>query len=91
MSEQSPQHNTKQRPALPKQWIVPIRLAIYAVLAACSAYVYFNYQDLEMTHFFILVPVVLVSAMAALDCKMSTQYWEEQERKTKASASSANE
>ena len=41
------------RPALPQKWIVPIRLTIYAILAACSAYVYFNYRELEITHFFI--------------------------------------
>ena len=74
--------NTKTgRPALPKNWIVPIRLAIYAVLAACSAYVYFNYREMEFTHFLILIPIVIVSSMAALDCKMSTRYWDEQERK----------
>lgn len=75
-----------KRPALPKKWIVPIRLAIYATLAGCSAYVYFNYKEMEITHFFILVPIVIISAMAALDCKMSMQYWEEQERKQKSAS-----
>ena len=74
-----------QRPALPKRWIVPIRLSVYAALAGCSAYVYFNYKEMEITHFFILAPIVIVSAMAALDCKMSTQYWEQQERQAKSS------
>jgi len=63
-------------PALPEHWIVPIRLLIYVVIAASSAYVYFNYRDLESTHLFILLPVVLVSGMVLMDCKVSEKYWQ---------------
>ena len=71
--------NQNKRPALPKQWIVPIKLLIVVVLAACSAFIYFNARDLETTHIFILFPIVLVSAMAWLDCKMSERYWKDKE------------
>ena len=52
--------NTKSEkaPAIPQQWIVPLRLLIYVVIAGCSAYVYFNYRDLETTHMLILLPIV---------------------------------
>lgn len=73
--------NDKGKPALPKKWIVPIRLAVYVVLAGCSAYIYFNVQDLELTHLFIFLPVVAVAAMALLDCRLSENYWKEQEQK----------
>ena len=54
-----------------------MRLGIYAVLAACSAFVYFNARELEGTHLMILIPIVLVCAMALMDCKMSERYWKE--------------
>lgn len=69
---------TTRRPALPEKWLVPLRLGIYAVLAACSAFVYFNARDLEGTHLMILVPIVIVCAMALMDCKLSERYWKEQ-------------
>lgn len=72
-----------KKPALPKQWIVPIKLAVVVVLAACSAFVYFNVRDLETTHLFILAPIVLVSAMVWMDCKMSERYWQDQEADNK--------
>lgn len=61
--------------ALPKAWLVPIRLGIYSVLAACSGYIYFNVGDLELTHYLIIIPIVAVSAMALLDCRVSGEYW----------------
>lgn len=73
--------NLRKKPALPQQWIVPIKLLIVVVLAACSAYVYFNVRDLDTTHIFILLPIVIVSAMAWLDCKMSERYWKEKDAK----------
>ena len=69
-------------PALPEQWIVPIKLLIYIVIASCSAYVYFNYRDMETTHFFILLPVVLVSGMVLMDCKVSERYWQSNNKKS---------
>jgi hypothetical protein len=69
-----------QKPALPRQWIVPIRLAVYVALAACAAYLYFNYQDMEWTELLILLPIIMVAAMVELDCKMSNRYWEEQDK-----------
>lgn len=65
--------------ALPKAWIVPIRLGIYSVLAACSAYIYFNVGDLGLTHYLIIVSIVAVAAMALLDCKVSEAYWKKVE------------
>jgi hypothetical protein len=67
------------RPALPRKWIVPIRLAVYSVLAGCSAYIYFNVRDLELTHLFIFLPVTAVAAMALLDCRVSENYWQQQD------------
>ena len=67
------------KPALPRQWIVPIRLTIYVVLAGCAAYIFFNVRDLEITHLFIFLPIALIAGMAALDCKMSEKYWQEQD------------
>ena len=81
-----PHQNTK-RPALPKKWIVPIKLAVMAALAGCSAFVYFNVNDLQTTHMIILMPIVLVSAMAWMDCKMSERYWNDKDN-TKAKESS---
>lgn len=74
----------KKKPALPKAWIVPIKLIVVIVLAGCSAFVYFNARDLETTHMFILFPVVIVAAMVWLDCKMSERFWREQESKEKS-------
>ena len=61
--------------ALPKRWILPIRLGIYSVLAVCSGYIYFNVGELELTHYLVIVSVVAVSAMALLDCRVSDEYW----------------
>ena len=61
--------------ALPEAWIVPIRLGIYIVLAACSAYVYFNIGDMGITHYLIIISIVAVAAMVLLDCRMSADYW----------------
>ena len=79
-------NNDKEKPALPRKWIIPIRLAVYAGLAGCSAYIYFNARDLELTHLFIFLPVAAVAAMALLDCKFSENYWKEQEQKSSSSA-----
>ena len=70
--------NGDKRPALPEKWLVPLRLGIYVVLAACSAFVYFNVRELEGTHLMILIPIVIVCAMALMDCKLSERYWNEQ-------------
>lgn len=64
--------------ALPKAWIVPIKLGVYSVLAACSAYVYFNVRELGWTQYLIILVVVAVAAMALLDCRMSDEYWRKQ-------------
>lgn len=66
--------------ALPKEWIVPIRLGIYAVLAACSGYIYFNVGDLGVTHYLVIVSIVAVAAMALLDCKVSDTHWKKVEK-----------
>ena len=71
--------DNKDKPALPRKWIVPIRLAIYVVLAGCSAYIYFNVRDLEITHLFIFLPVAAVAAMVLLDCRFSESYWKDQD------------
>lgn len=65
--------------ALPKAWIIPIRLGIYSLLAACSAYIYFNLGELEFTHYLVIVSVVAVLAMALLDCRVSDDYWRKRE------------
>ena len=70
--------------ALPESWIVPIKLGIYAVLAACSAYIYFNLGDLEITHYLIIMSIVVVAAMALLDCRMSESYWKRQAKQLKS-------
>jgi hypothetical protein len=67
--------------ALPKAWIVPIRLGVYSVLAGCSAYVYFNMRDLGLTHYLIIMAVVAVAAMALMDCRMSEAFWRKQASK----------
>ncbi len=66
--------------ALPKAWIVPIRLGIYLVLAVCSAYIYFNVGDLGVTHYLVIISIVAVAAMALLDCKVSDTYWKKMEK-----------
>ncbi|NOX75847.1 MAG: hypothetical protein GXP17_04380 [Gammaproteobacteria bacterium] len=66
--------------ALPKAWLVPIRLAIYSVLAASSAYVYFNVGELGLTHYLVIISIIAVAAMALLDCRMSEEYWRKQEK-----------
>ena len=81
-------HNKTDKPALPRKWIVPIRLAVYVVLAGCSAYIYFNARDLELTHLFIFLPVAAVAAMALLDCRFSEDYWKKQEAESAASKDS---
>lgn len=73
--------------ALPKSYIVPIRLAVYSVLAACSGFIYFNVGDLVLTHYLIIVSIVAVSAMALLDCRVSDDYWKREEAKNDGSTS----
>jgi len=77
--------------ALPKAYIVPIRLGIYSVLAACSGYIYFNVGDLVFTHYLIIITIVAVSAMALLDCRVSDYYWKREEAKAKKAASHSTE
>ncbi len=68
--------------ALPKAWIVPIRLGIYSVLAACSAFIFFNVGELEFTHYLVIVTIVAVAAMALLDCRVSDDYWKKLEKES---------
>jgi hypothetical protein len=70
----------KKSSALPKAWIVPIRLGIYAVLASCSAFIYFNVGDLVITQYLIIISIVVVSAMVLLDCRVSDTYWQKGSR-----------
>lgn len=72
--------NKNEKPALPRKWIVPIRLAVYVVLAGCSAYIYYYARELEWTHLIIFLPVAAVSAMVLLDCKFSENHWKEQDK-----------
>ena len=74
------ENQSGKRPAIKKDWIVPIRLTVYAALAGTSAYVFFNYKDLVWTEFMFLVPIIIVGGMVSLDCKMSQQYWDDQEK-----------
>lgn len=78
MSKNNSTSDQRSRPALPEKWLVPLRLGIYAVLAACSAFVYFKARELEGTHLMILIPIVIVCGMALMDCKMSERYWKQQ-------------
>jgi len=71
--------------ALPEAWIVPIRLAIYSILAACSAYIYFNVGRLVFTHYLIVISIVAVSAMVLLDCRVSDNYWKHKAVQSKTS------
>ena len=73
--------NKQGKPALPRKWIVPIRLAVYVVLAGCSAYIYYNARDLEWTHLLIFLPVAAVAGMVLLDCKFSENHWKERDNK----------
>ena len=73
----------KESSALPEAWIVPIRLGIYLVLAACSAYIYFNVGDLVVTHYLIIISIVAVAAMVLLDCRVSDNYWQRKENQSK--------
>jgi len=50
------------------------------VLAACSAYIYFNVGDLGITHYLVIFSIVAVAAMALLDCKVSDAYWKKIEK-----------
>lgn len=77
--------NEKKGSALPKAYIVPIRLAIYSVLAACSGFIYFNVGELVLTHYLIIVSIVAVSAMALLDCRVSDDYWKREDAKNNES------
>ncbi len=70
--------------ALPKAWIVPIRLGIYSVLAACSAYIYFNVGDLGITHYLVIISIVAVAAMALFDCKVSDAHWKKMEKSSES-------
>jgi hypothetical protein len=79
----------KKSSALPKTWIVPIRLGIYTVLATCSAYIYFNVGDLVITHYLIIILIVAISAMVLLDCRVSDTYWQE-EAKSETDQSKTN-
>lgn len=65
--------------ALPEAWIIPIRLAIYTILAAVSAYIYFNVGKLVLTHYLVIISIVTVSAMVLLDCRVSDNYWKRKE------------
>lgn len=69
--------------ALPEAWIIPIRLGIYAVLAACSAYIYFNVGDLVFTHYLIIISIVAVAAMVLLDCRVSDRHWQREKNQSK--------
>ncbi|KPJ91065.1 MAG: hypothetical protein AMJ53_12410 [Gammaproteobacteria bacterium SG8_11] len=80
MTTNTNQSPNKQRPALPKKWIVPLKLAVMTALAGCSAFVYFNVRDLQTTQIIILLSIVLVCAMVWMDCKLSERYWNEQEK-----------
>lgn len=73
--------NSNEKPALPRKWLVPIRLAVYVVLAGCSAYIYYYARDLEWTHLLIFLPIAAVAGMVLLDCKFSENYWKEQDKK----------
>ncbi|NOY62748.1 MAG: hypothetical protein GXP10_06305 [Gammaproteobacteria bacterium] len=63
------------RPALPRKWILPIRLAACVAILAAIAFIFFNIDNLEMSHLFIFVPIAGVCSMALLDCRMSEAYW----------------
>jgi len=75
----SKEQKEQKSSALPKSWIVPIRLGIYSVLAACSAYIYFNVGDLGVTHYLVIISIVAVAAMALFDCKVSDAHWKKVE------------
>ena len=83
--------NKQKSSALPKGYIVPIRLGVYSVLAACSGFIYFNVGDLVLTHYLIIVSIVAVSAMALLDCRVSDEYWKREEAKNSESSSKSTD
>lgn len=64
-----------------------MRLGIYSMLAACSAYIYFNLGELEITHYLVIVSIVAVLAMALLDCRVSDDYWRKHEAQEKSGKS----
>jgi len=80
----------KKSSALPEAWIVPIKLGIYLVLAACSAYIYFNVGDLVITQYLIIISIVAVAAMVLLDCRVSADYWQRDENQSKINENSLN-
>lgn len=73
----------RKNSALPRKWIVPIRLGIYSVLAACSGYIYFKLGELEFTHYLVIIVIVAVSAMALLDCRVSDDFWQADDRRSR--------
>ncbi|MFV2055699.1 MAG: hypothetical protein ACC707_04490 [Thiohalomonadales bacterium] len=72
-SESAPKESSA---ALQEKWIVPIRIIAYLVLAASSAYIYWNAHDLEIMHYMIFLTIAAACAMALLDCRMSAEHWE---------------
>ncbi len=80
MNENNDRPPGNKKPALPRKWIVPIKLAVMAALAGCSAFVYLNVRDLQTTQILILLSIVAVCAMVWMDCKMSERYWDDQEK-----------
>ena len=76
---------SERKPALPEKWITPIRLLVVVVLASCSAYIFFNVQDLKFTHYMVLMVIAVVCSMAWLDCKMSIRYWQEVRKQNQSS------
>jgi len=80
----------KKSSALPEAWIVPIRLGIYSVLAACSAYIYFNVGDLVVTNYLIIITIVAVAAMVLLDCRVSDDYWKREANQSKNDKNNLN-
>lgn len=69
---------SKEKPAIPEKWITPIRLVMYLLLAGCSAYIFYNSHELELTHYIVFMAIAAVCSMALLDCKMSSEYWRKQ-------------
>lgn len=58
----------KKGGALPKAWVVPIRQAIYSVLAGCLAFICCNAREPKFTHYLVIVTIVAVAAVTPLDC-----------------------
>jgi len=76
----STEQEEQKSSALPKEWLVPIRLGIYSVLAACSAYIFFNVGEMGITHYLVIISIVAVASMALLDCKVSDAHWKKVEK-----------